>query len=62
MYTEEINRNSVSSNHNKRFQTFDRITYPYGSSVGKVCKTAILSKHKGLILMNVQMKIKQNII
>ena len=40
-------------------QTFDRITsYPYGSSVGKVCKTEILSKYKWLILMIIQMKKK----
>ena len=37
--------NSVSSNDDKRLQTFDRITsYPYGASAGKVCKTELLSK------------------
>ena len=35
----------LSSHYGKRLQTYDRITsYPYGSSVGKVCKTEILSK------------------
>ena len=47
VYTEEINKIALSSNDDKRLQTFDRITsYPYSSSVGKVCKTEILSKYK----------------
>ena len=47
VYSEEINKIALSSNHDKRLQTFDRITsYPYGISVGKVCKTEILSKYK----------------
>ena len=42
-YTEEIDKIALSSNDNKRLQTFDRITpYPYGTSVGKVCKTELL--------------------
>ena len=45
VYTEEINKIALSSNDDKRLQTFDRITsYPYGTSVGKVCKTELLSK------------------
>ena len=45
-------------------QTFDRITsFQYGTSVGKVCKTATkMSKYKWLTLMIIQMKIKQNLI
>ena len=47
VYTEEINKTALSNSDDKRLQTFDRITsYPYGSSVGKVCKTEILSKYK----------------
>ena len=47
IYTEEINKISLSSNDDKRLQTYDRITsYPYGASVGKVCKTELLSKYK----------------
>ena len=47
VYTEEINKIALSSNDDKRLQTFDGITsYPYGSSVGKVCKTELLSKYK----------------
>ena len=40
IYTEEINKIALSSNGDKRLQTFDRIiSYPYGTSAGKVCKT-----------------------
>ena len=47
VYTEEINHSALSSNDDKRLQTFDRVTsYPYGRSVGKVCKTELLSKAK----------------
>ena len=45
VYTEEINKIALSSNDDKRLQTFDRITsYLYGASAGKVCKSEILSK------------------
>ena len=45
LYTVEINKIALSSNDGKRLQTFDRITsYPYGTSVGKVCKMELLSK------------------
>ena len=44
-YTEKVNKIALSSNDNKRLQTFDRITsYPYGTSAGRVCKTQLLSK------------------
>ena len=40
IYTEEINKIVLSSNGDKRLQTFDRIiSYPYETSAGKVCKT-----------------------
>ena len=45
VYTEEINKIALSSNDDKRLQIFDRIiSYPYGASAGKVCKTQLLSK------------------
>ena len=45
VYTEKISKISLSSNDDKRLQTFDRITsYPYGKSAGKVSKTELLSK------------------
>ena len=43
VYTEEVNKIALSSNDDKRLQTFDRITsYLYGASVGKVCHTELL--------------------
>ena len=45
VYNEEINKIALSSNDDKRLQTFEIITsYPYGTSAGKVCKTELLSK------------------
>ena len=47
IYTKEINKIALSSNDNKRLQTYDRIiSFPYGAGVGKVCKTEPLSKFK----------------
>ena len=65
VYIEEMNKIALSSNDDKILQTFDRITsYPYGTSVGKVCKTELLSylNTKWLILMMLLIKRKQNII
>ena len=51
----------LSSNDDKTLQIFDRITwYPHGTSVEKVCKTELLSKYKRLILMIIQLKMKQS--
>ena len=45
VYTKEINKIALSSNDDKKLQTFDRITsYPYRTSACKVCKTELLSK------------------
>ena len=39
VYTEIINKIVLSSNNDKRIQTFDKITtYPHGTSVFKVCE------------------------
>ena len=47
LYIEDINKAALSSNDDKRLQTLDRITsYPYGISVGKICKRELLSKYK----------------
>ena len=54
VYFEEINKNALSSNDDKRLQTFDRFTsYPYGTTACKICKTELLNKLdiKLLILM-----------
>ena len=63
MYTEVINKIALSSNDDKRLQTFDRITkYPYGTNIFKVCEREMLSKYKSLILMIIQIEIGYNIV
>ena len=45
VYTKQINKIALSSNDNKRLQTFDKITtYPYGINAFKVCESEMLSK------------------
>ena len=45
VYTEQINKIALSSNDDKRLQTFDKITtYPYGTNAFKVCESEMLSK------------------
>ena len=45
VYTEEVNRIALSSNDDKRLQTFDGITtYPYGANAFKVCVREMLVK------------------
>ena len=44
VYTEEVNKIALSSDDDKRLQTFDRITtYPYGANVFKVCEREMLA-------------------
>ena len=43
MYTEEVNKIALSSDDDKRLQTFNRVTtYPYGTNVFKVCESEML--------------------
>ena len=45
MYTEEVNKIALSSNHDKRIQIFDKVTtYPYGTNGFMVCKNEMLLK------------------
>ena len=47
VYTEQINKIALSSNDDKRLQTFDKITtYPHGTNAFKVCESKMLSKYK----------------
>ena len=47
VYTEEVIKTALSSNDDNRLQTYDRVTsHPYGTRVGKVCKTELPSKYK----------------
>ena len=43
VYTIEINKIALSSNDDKRLQTFDRVaTYPYGAPAVKVCGSEMM--------------------
>ena len=43
MYTEEVNKTALSSDDDKRLQTFDKIeTYPYGTPAVKVCESEMM--------------------
>ena len=45
LYTKQINNISLSSNDDKRFQTFDEITtYPYGTNAFKACESEFKKK------------------
>ena len=47
VYTEEVNKIALSSNDDKRIQTYDKVTtFPYGTRVFKVCKSEMLLKNK----------------
>ena len=47
VYTEEVNKIALSSNDDKRIQTFDKVTtFPYGRNVFRVCEGEMLSKNK----------------
>ena len=48
VFTEEVNKITISSNDDETLQTFDRITtYPYGTPAVKVCESEMLAKIKG---------------
>ena len=44
VYTEEVNKIAISSNDDKRLQTYDKITtYPYGTNDFKVCESQVMA-------------------
>ena len=47
VYMEEVHKIALSSNDDKRIQTFDKFTtYPYGTNDFKVCENEMLAKMK----------------
>ena len=43
VYTEEVNKTALSSNDDKRLQTFVRVTtYPHGTNIFKACESEML--------------------
>ena len=56
VYTEEIDKIALSSNDDKRLQTFDKITtHPYGTNAFKVCESEMMMV-RSLILRLFMMK------
>ena len=47
VYTEEVNKIALRSNHDKRIQTYHKVTtFPYETNVFKVCESKMLLKNK----------------
>ena len=47
--TEKFNKMALSSNDDKRLQTFDgSTTYPYGTNAFKVCESDMMAKKKAI--------------
>ena len=47
VYTEKVNKIALSSNDDKRLQTFDKITtHPYGINTLKVCESEMLNSNR----------------
>ena len=50
VYTEEVNKNALSSNDDKRLQTYDKITtYPYGTNAFKVWGSEMLNNKRLIV-------------
>ena len=50
VYTEELNKTTLSSNDDKRLQTHDKITkYSYGTNVFKVCESEMLNNKRFIL-------------
>ena len=59
LYTEEVNKIALSSNDDKRLQTFDVVeTYPYGITHEMLKVFESKENIKWLILLIIQVKIK----
>ena len=59
--TEEVNKIALSSNDDKRIQTFDRVTtFPYGMNVLKMCENEMLSRNKFSDKLNSESQVLRN--
>ena len=57
MYIEEVNKISISSNDDKRLQTFDNVTtYPYGANAFRVCESETLKVCEAKAILKMQSK------
>ena len=56
IYAEEINKVALSSNDNKRLQTFDRVkTFPHRTSDFKVCEDEMLNVYKAKVTLKMSL-------
>ena len=63
VYTEEVNKIALSSNDDKRIQTFDKVTtYPYGTNVFMVCRNEILLKNKFINKKSLSLRDKSQVL
>ena len=61
MYTEEINKVALSTNDNKRIQTFDMVTiFPQETPAVKVCENEMLNVRKAKETFKILCKESQN--
>ena len=61
VFTEEINKVALSSNDNKRIQTFDKArTFPQETFTVKVCKNEMLSVLKAKETLKISIKESEN--
>ena len=50
VYIEEVDKTELSSNDDKRLQTYDKITtYPYGTNVFKICESEMLNNKRFIL-------------
>ena len=57
VYTEEVNKIALSSNDDKRIQTFDKVTtYPYGTNTFTVCENEMKCKLQRKKMFNIDLK------
>ena len=60
VYTEEVNKITLSSNDDKRIQTFEKITtYPYGTNVFKACEDEMRYVILKKIILNLLTHVKE---
>ena len=61
IYTEKVNKTELSSNDDKRIQTYDKITtYRYGSHIFKICENEMLLKNKFDDTLNKKAQVPKN--
>ena len=54
VYTEEVNKIALSSDDDKRLQTFNRVTtYPYGTPAFKECENEMMMVRDFILLKNI---------